>query len=683
MKSNILTKTVTVIFLSFFISSISFIPMSKKTICEQSKPDISFSNFIGGKNYDCVNAVKTDSSGCTYVAGYTQSSKEDGFPIGGDIPGYSTNHKGSGRKKSDDGFIMKLSSDGTKILYSTYIGGNNRDAIFSIAVDSEGCAYLAGWTESSEEEGFPIEPDVPGYDKTFNKFLDIFVIKLSPDGTKILYSTYLGGEFRDVALSIALDSSNCAYITGWTDSCQNDGFPIEPDVPGFDKTFNGERDAYIIKLSQDGSKLLYSTYIGGSKDEDSESIAVDSDGSAYISGWTKSSPSEGFPVHAEGSDINIDSYDNTLSGEIDAFALKLSPNGDKLIYNTYIGGTKNESSNSIVVDSENYLYVSGNTESSQVMDFPIEPNKPGYDKVFDGESDGFVIKLSQDGRSINASTYIGGSHYSDVISFIDIDRVGNVYVTGWTDSNENHGFPIENDLPGVQKEFQGHYDSYLLKLAPNFTKVMYSTYIGSKGPDYSYALSLDDSNNVTLGGKIESNNASEFPIGGNIPGFNKIFHAGYSDGFVLKLNLPPNKISASITLQIGNKTAYVQLTGSQEIKSFQLEVPPFIIESQAMVPLRFLIQSINGTINWNHEEKLISILKDDTKIKLWPYKESNRNYDAIVIKNQKQNFIQLEIPPQMFKGRTYIPISFFVDSFGARTLWDPVTQTIIIDASVN
>jgi hypothetical protein len=241
-----------------------------------------YSTFLGGSSADVGLAIAVDASGCAYITGGTESPN---FPT---TPGaYDPSYNGNG-----DVFVTKLSPDGRTLLYSTFLGGSSADVALAIAVDASGCAYITGYTSSSD---FPTTPGAY-YDPSYNGDADAFVTKLSPDGSTLRYSTFLGGskeeggisEGIDIAvdakgIDIAVDASGCAYITGYTES------PDFPTTPGaYDPSYNGDADAFVTKLSPDGSTLLYSTFLGGREKDEGIAIAVDGSGCAYITGKTYS-----------------------------------------------------------------------------------------------------------------------------------------------------------------------------------------------------------------------------------------------------------------------------------------------------------------------------------------------------------------------------------------------------------
>jgi len=285
-----------------------------------------------------------------------------------------------------DAFVSKLSADGTTLLYSTFIGGSSNDYAYKIALDSSNNAYITGVTMSSD---FPL---INAYQNTFGGGIDAFISKLSADGSTLVYSTYLGGSENEEGYDIAVDSSDNAYITGMTKS---DNFPQTAGC--FQTSLKGSRDAFVSKLSVDGSTLMSSTYLGGSSDENANQllgtdygfgfggIAVDNSGNAYVTGSTASND---FPT-------TTGAFQTTRGGSFDAFACKLSTDGKILDYSTYLGGSDVEYNYDIAIDSSGNAYITGHTESGN---FPTSSG--AFQTTMAGSEDAFISKISADGTSL-------------------------------------------------------------------------------------------------------------------------------------------------------------------------------------------------------------------------------------------------------------------------------------------
>jgi len=244
-----------------------------------------------------------------------------------------------------EAFVTKLNATGSGLVYSTFVGGDGDDLGYGIALDSSGAAYLAGDTTSTN---FPAISAMQG---TFAGCRDGFLAKLNPSGSAFVFSTYLGGSGCDSAYAVAVDSAGESFLTGITGSTNF------PTLTPFQSTLGSLSDAFATKFNSNGT-LAYSTYLGGSGDDVGHGIAVDTSGSAYITGETTSA---NFPTaHA------IQSSKGGFSS--DAFVTKLNSLGSGLVYSTYLGGDDVDVGRSIAVDSSGNAYVTGTTGS---FDFPL------------------------------------------------------------------------------------------------------------------------------------------------------------------------------------------------------------------------------------------------------------------------------------------------------------------------
>ena len=301
-----------------------------------------YSTYLGGSFYDYGTGIAVDSFECAYVMGTTHS---------GDFPTQNA-YQPSNNGTCYNAFVTKLSSSGNSLLYSTFLGGSGCDYSGGIAIDGSGCAYVTGLANSSDF------PTLNAYDASFNGGWDCFVTKLSPSGSALIYSTYLGGSGADEAMSIAVDDSGAAYVTGYTSA--TDYPPTQSDFPtknGYDMHYNGGNiDAFVTKFSSSGNELVYSTFLGGLNNERGYGIAVDHSGCAFVTGYTWSPD---FPTQ--------NAYDASSNGSSDAFVTKLSSSGNSLIYSTFLGGSGDEGELSdIDIDGSGCGYVAGSTSSSDL-----------------------------------------------------------------------------------------------------------------------------------------------------------------------------------------------------------------------------------------------------------------------------------------------------------------------------
>jgi hypothetical protein len=443
-------------------------------------PVLVYSTYLGGGSLDRSEGIAVDGSGNAYVTGETYSSD---FPM--QNPYQPTLH-------GSDAFVTKFSTDGSNLIYSTYLGGTEADEGKDITVDAYGAAYVTGHTTSSD---FPTQSPY----QTDQGGIDVFVTKLSSTGNSLVYSTYLGGSGQDASHGIAVDGAGSAYVTGQTSG----DFPT---TTAFDGAFNGgNHDAFVTKLSPSGSSLIYSTYLGGSDMDIGRGILVDGSGNAYATGNTFSTD---FPTQ--------NPY-QTNQGGGDVFLTKLSTTGNSLIYSTYLGGSRDDYSYDIAVDGSGNAYLTGFTGST---DFPtVIP----FDGSLTGGWDAFVTKLSPTGNSLIYSTYLGGSG-DDYGIGIAVDGSGNAYVTGETYSSD---FPTQNPYQTAQ----GLEDVFVTKLSTTGNSLIYSTYLGGSGDDYSYDIALDGCGDAYVTGIT---NSSDFPTQ-NPYQIGQGGGAEFGDAFVTKL----------------------------------------------------------------------------------------------------------------------------------------------------
>lgn len=372
-----------------------------------------YSTYVGGSSDDSGNAIAVNASGDVFVAGGTKSSD---FPTQG---AYQSSLKGA-----TNAFVLELSSTGSTLMYSTFLGGTGNDVANGLALDSGGNAYVVGSTTSTD---FPTQNPLP------SETGDGFVTKLNSSGNTLVYSTYLGGGTGDFAGAVAVDGTGIAYVTGGT---KNPGFTTTSGVfqpmCGTDGTCNGGLyDAFVAVINPSGSGFVYSTFLGGESSDKGLGIAVDAAGDAYLTGLTSSlkfplkSPLQ--PMFGGG---NLPS---------DAFVTELNPTGTQLVYSTYLGGSGDDAGLAIAVDSNKNAYVTGVTGSTN---FPTASPTQATKK---GENDAFVSEISAGGSALTFSTYLGGSLNEDTstsngggsLAGIAVDSAGaNVYVTGSTNSTD-------------------------------------------------------------------------------------------------------------------------------------------------------------------------------------------------------------------------------------------------------
>ncbi|MHA1435888.1 MAG: SBBP repeat-containing protein, partial [Candidatus Heimdallarchaeota archaeon] len=463
-----------------------------------------YSTYIGGSGFDIVNDMVLDEEGNTYIVGYTSSS---------DFPTSATAYNDTFYGPGNDVLVLKLSADGSTLLYSTFIGGNGTDEGYDIEIDDTGCAIITGCTDSINF------PTANAYDDTYNgksgEFGDCFILKLSSDGSSLVYSTYFGGSGDDIASAMAIDTNNNIIITGETSSTD---FPLHNAI---DSVLEGIVECFFVKMAENCSSIIFSSFYGstGNAPWYEFGIAVDvaDNGDIYFLGAT----------FADNITMTDETTFGTFHGNADFFLVKLSQIGT-LLYSTYIGGDGFEDPKAIKVDSANNLYILGYTTS---MDIPIVN---AFDDTYNYNHDVYLMKLSMTGSTpgILYATYLGGE-YIDYANDFCIDDEGNVYITGETISED---FPVTENAYDSEKT--GSSDAFLSVLSSDGSRLLYSTYIGGNLSETGFSVGLNNNSEVVLAGTTKSEN---FPTEAAYDDT----YSGSTDIFVLKIEFDfvPEKVS--------------------------------------------------------------------------------------------------------------------------------------------
>jgi hypothetical protein len=474
-------------------------------------PGLVYSTLLGGSGADQGLGIAVDATGNSYVTGFTGSTN---FPT---QSAFDSSYNGG----SSDVFVTKLNATGTALVYSTYLGGSGDDQGLGIAVDTTGSAYLTGFTTSSN---FPTKVDLPppatASDTSANGGEDAFVTKLNPTGG-LAYSTYLGGSNNDRGEAIAVAAGQ-AYVTGFTESTQS-SFPFTPAA--LDPTANGGQDVFLTIVGPFGEGNGYSSFLGGSGDDQGLGIALDPAGDVFLTGQTTGS----FPT-------TPGAFDTTFNGSpTDAFVTRLNFTGRDLsgyhfvmLYSTYHGGGGDDRGFGIAVDGTGNAYVTGRTQGLAVT-------TGAFDTSQNGSFDAFVTKFNPGGTApLLYSTYLGGAG-NDQGRSIAINPAGEAHVTGRTGSTN---FPTT--AGAFDRTFNGVNDAFVTKFNAAATGLTYSTYLGGSGDDQGFGLALDGVGAVYATGLTGS---SDFPT--TAGSYDTTFN-GNTDAFVTKLDL----IAGPITLTL-------------------------------------------------------------------------------------------------------------------------------------
>ena len=420
------------------------------------------------------------------------------------------------------------------LSYSSFLGGSGADAGNDIKLDSAGNIYITGGTTSPE---FPHKGNI-----SQKGSFDVFVTKLNPSGTSLIFSTFIGAAGNDSSLSIALDGSNNVFVSGVTDS------PDYPTTVGaFQGTLGSNQSAMVTKLNAAGDTILYSTYLGGSgRINNGARMTVDPAGDIYLAGSTYSTS---FPTTSNAFQPTVNPFTGTnFLSATDAFVARIHPAGAgaaDLVYSSYLGGNLGDGDGgiNITLDAGGFVYIIGSTESTDFPTTPdaLQPSPTTTDPAIrNGKDirDAFFVKM--DLRASGAagmiySTYIGGTGNESGTS-IAVDRLNNVYLTGITNSTD---FPVSRNA--MQVSNSGGIDAYVMKVNPSragTAGLIYATYLGGSADDSGKALAVDGVGNVYLTGETRSTNLP-VTVGAfqpSIGGVSDVFSAPGGDAFVAKLN---------------------------------------------------------------------------------------------------------------------------------------------------
>jgi Beta-propeller repeat len=402
----------------------------------------------------------------------------------------------------------RLQAAPTALAFSTFLGGIHWDEAMDVEVDRAGATYVAGFTQSPDiRRARPAQASHGGV-------FDAYVAKLSPDGRALVYATFLGGNEVDVANALAVDQAGNAYVAGRTNSAN---FPtrraMQPRLRGRACQALGRHDfgvpcpdAFVTKLGPSGA-LVFSTYLGGSRDEEGVGLAVDRRGRAYVAGDTTSGD---LPTHSA---VQRRLRSRRCISDVpcpgDAFVAALDRRGRALRYLTYLGGEKTDTAGGIAVDRTGNAYVTGSTNS------PDFPTRRARQRALTGRAcgpppnvpchDAFVAKLRPDGRALEYSTLLGGSK-PERGTGIAIDGRGSAYVTGSTESPD---FPLARPLQGaigngscLPSELCA--DAFVTKFSPDGRRLAYSTFLGGNAEESGLGIAVDPAGGAHVVGSTDS-----------------------------------------------------------------------------------------------------------------------------------------------------------------------------------
>jgi hypothetical protein len=392
------------------------------------------------------------------------------------------------------------------LKYLTYIGGSLADTVSDIDADPEGNAYITGEVNSLD---FPVPNSRQASDES-----GIYVSKISPDGQTILFNTFLDGSRPDgeFATSIAVSPTGDVFIAGSVDSKDYPTTPtsFQPNksicVPGLQCVFNSE--VVVTRLNPNGN-IIYSTYLGGAKEDIAGGIAVDSAGRAYVTGFTTSA--SGFPKKNEFQGFGV------LYGE-DVFVTVFNPEGTDIIYSTGFGGNSLDESKGIAIDADQNVYITGETGSNGT--FPV---KNSFQNTNGGGKDAFVAKFNPfavGDASLIYSTFIGGGG-TDIGQAIAVSSNGQAHITGITGSFD---FPLKNAFDSTNQINE----AFVTVVDSSGTQLANSSFLGGSSEDQGFDIAVRNNGVIFVAGTTLSSN---FPVSQPF----QTTRAGQEDAFITKL----------------------------------------------------------------------------------------------------------------------------------------------------
>ncbi|MCZ6611957.1 MAG: SBBP repeat-containing protein [Planctomycetota bacterium] len=464
-----------------FAWSFVFVASWSSPSAAEEQYELSFSTYLGGSMWDHARDVCVDNRGNVYVVGGTASKD---FPTTAGVYARKFTEGGNalGGHGNCDAFVAKLSPTG-KLVWSTYLGGPNYDRAYAVEVDAKGYVYVAGRCGP----GFPVtegafQTEYKGSGGGFYGTQNAFVAKLKPDGSGLVFSSYVGQGWGCRDLVIDSDGNVYLPIINSTNNTPPDWYE-QAFANAFQKTPRGGSEVGVCKITSDGSRVLWATWLGGSGSEKGEiSLALDPQNHVYIAMNTSSSD---IPT-------TLGAHDRSHNGDWDAYVAKLQPDGSELIYGTYIGGKGKDfgcNTHNLAVDGAGHAYLSIWTNSK---DFPSTPGV--VDSTYNGAGDIAVVKLGLKGEMV-ACTFIGGSK-ADESEGISVDADGNVLVTGRTQSRD---FPVTSTA--LRKTYGGdEFDGILVRLSSDLKTLHYATLIGGASYDFVRSCCLDQEGNLYIAG---------------------------------------------------------------------------------------------------------------------------------------------------------------------------------------
>lgn len=486
-----------------------------------SAPTLVSSTYLGSSYNNATSGITLDNEGNLYVCGFGRLT-DPAFPA----PTFL------GPCDDTGGYLAKFDPTGAPV-FVTYLGGSHNNALIGIAIDQTGALCVAGATSSPD---FPVVAP-PLFSNGFTGF-DLFVAKLAPDGQSIVYSALLGNVDQGNGGRLALDATGAVYLTGTT---QSDDFPI---VGGFQSEPGGYRDAFVVKIEADGSRVAYSSLLGGIGFDQGWDIAVDASGRAFVTGWT--SDSTGFPIVNPALPVIARQRD-------EVFVTVVSADGGSIVSSSILGGQKDDRAFAIALDAAGDAYVTGSADKG----FPVRNAFQRDQKEFSGEAFLAKLRISPSSTDIVYSTYLGGTS-SDVGYAVAVGPDQAPVVAGLTVSRD---FPLSRALQSalaIDPQFsQPDEDLFISRFSPSGQSLTFSTYFGGKSSDLPDRVAVSNTGEIFVSG---STNSKDFPI-------RRAIQSEFGDvsrhGILVRISpVRPPTIKTTLAIEKPGKPLRIRIKGS-------------------------------------------------------------------------------------------------------------------------
>lgn len=501
-------------------------------------PVLLSNTYVGGNHADEAHDVALDATGAIYVTGW---SKSGDFPVTPDAL--------DSRRDGREVVVFKLDPSASELLWATYIGGDGDDVGHGIALAPSGEIFVVGETESDD---FPATP--LSLDSNSNGMSDAFALALRPDGAALAWCTFLGGKADDVAEDVAIGLDGSVFLVGTT---RSSNFPTS--YRALQRERRGGRDAFVTRLDSNGDVAIFSTFLGGLRDDFAHAIALDAEGHAHVAGRTQSSD---YPTTSA-------TFDSTKNDD-DAFVSKLGVDGAALVFSTLLGGSGTDEAHALAVGLDGRVFVAGTTGS---LDFPTTVGAAfSLDRP---HRDGFVAALSDGGAALSFGTYFGGSG-NDEIHDLALDERGLVWLVGRTQSDD---LPTGSSAEAARR--LGSADAFAVAFESSDGALHYASSFGGPGDDVAYAVCAEPTTGAiaVVGASLAVPPAQRGALGGSDRGTSDVFVTRFAAGrcgtkaSATEIGLPCGATLASTTPRLGRPLTLTLTSSSPLAFGYVLYAP--------------------------------------------------------------------------------------------------------------